>query len=138
MKVPWFGYLHPLLSLATLVYGLRIAQVSLTRINDWDYPLRQQRNRTIAYFLFCVANFLLGLLFASLIRGRGTELALPGHMALSFVVLGVTAVATVVTFGKTRMGEVAQITRIHPVLMVISLTGVLTLAFLTGLRLFGI
>ena len=37
-----------------------------------------------------------------------------------------------------RMGEVAQVTRSHPVLMVISLAGVLTMGFLTALRLFGI
>lgn len=138
MKIPWYGFIHPVVSLLTLAYGLTIAQVGLTRINDWDYPLRQQRNRTIAYFLLCVGNFLLGLLFATLIRGRGAELKLPGHMALSIVVLVVTAAATVVTFGKTRMGEVAQVTRSHPVLMVISLAGVLTMGFLTALRLFGI
>ena len=136
--MPWFGYLHPAVSLLTFVYGLRIAQVSLTRINDWDYPLRQQRNRTIAYFLLCVADFLLGLMFAVLIRGRGTELKLPGHMVLSMIVLVVTAVATIVTFGKTRLGEVAPVTRTHPILMVTSLAGVLTLGFLAALRVFGI
>lgn len=138
MKFPWYGLIHPALAVFTLGYGLRIAQIALSRINDWDYPLRQQRNRTITYLLLCVGNFVTGMFFATIIRGRGLELKLPGHLVLSVIVLGVTALATVVTFGRSRMGEVAPITRLHPILMVISLTGVLTQGILTLLRVFGI
>ena len=39
--MPWYGFIHPLLAIGTLAVGLVTGQVSLTNINDWNFPMRR-------------------------------------------------------------------------------------------------
>ena len=63
--MPWYGFIHPVVAIATLVFGIMIAQTSMSRTEYWDFPLRRQRTRSTVYFLLCVANLIMGFLFAA-------------------------------------------------------------------------
>jgi len=136
--MPWYGFIHPLLAIGTLAVGLVTGQVSLTNINDWNFPMRRQRYRSIVFFLMCVANFLIGLGAAALIRGHGGKVKLAGHMPLAVIAMIFSLAAALVTFTKSRPGDLSGLMRLHPVLIVVSLAVIFTMGFITVLAIFHI
>ncbi|MEO0085880.1 MAG: hypothetical protein ABIK37_04545, partial [candidate division WOR-3 bacterium] len=131
--MPFYAFLHPVLAVATLVWGIVIAQVSLQRMADWDFPLRRVRARTIVYFLLCAANFGAGLLFNALLSSR--KLVLPAHLTLGIVVCVLALLALLATLVPGKPGHLPGLMRWHPVLTVASLALIITQGFLTALRL---
>jgi len=128
--MPWFGFIHPLAALLTFVYGLRIGQVSLSKLADWDFPLRRIRTRSLRFFLFTVANLGLGLFFTAILAGQGRSVRLPGHRVLGIAVVVASLAAVFATFGKSRPGQLPKTMRWHPIATVISLALILTMGFL--------
>jgi len=135
--MPWYGFIHPLLALGTLWLGLVTAQTSLSKVSDWDFPLRRQRNRSIVFLLLCVANFGLGLFVNTALRGIHKPVRMPGHVVLSIVVLSTAFLAALVTFTRSKPGETPPLMRWHAVLSIIAVASILTMAFLGGLKLIG-
>jgi len=133
--MPWYGFIHPLLSIVTLGLGLVTAQTSLSKISDWDFPLRRQRGRTIVFFMLCVANFAIGLFVNVALRDIHKGVKITGHLPLSIVVLVAAFLATLVTFARGRPGETPPIMRWHAVLSIAALAVILTMGFLGGLSL---
>jgi hypothetical protein len=136
--MPWYGFVHPLLAIGTLAYGIVVGQTSLARINDWNFPLRRQRYRSVIFMMMVVANFVLGMVATALIRGTGRALKLPAHRPLAIVAVILAVLGAVVTFSQGRRGEVASLMRLHPVIMVLVLVVLLTMGFVTALSVFGI
>ena len=136
--MPWYGFIHPILAIGTLVIGLQIGQVSLTKINDWDFPLRKQRSRSILLFVLCAANFLLGLLAAILIRGGGDKIKLAGHVPLAVVAMLFSMLAALATFTKSKPGDLSGMMRLHPVLILVTLTAIFTMGVISVLAIFNI
>lgn len=132
----WYAFIHPVLAVAALGVGLVTAQTSLSRINDWDFPLRKQRSRTITFFLLCVANFGTGLFVNTALRDAGRGIKLTAHLPLSIAVLVITFVAALVTFLRSKLGEVSPLMRYHSVLTTVALALILTMGFLGLITLF--
>lgn len=136
--MPWYGFIHPVFAIVTLVYGLQTAQVSLTKLNDWDFPLRRQRSRSIIFFVLCVANFIVGLLAAILIRGGGGKIKLAGHVPLAVVAMVFSMFAALVTFTRSKPGDLSNLMRMHPVLVLVALACIFTMGFIAVLAIFNI
>ncbi len=132
--MPWFGFIHPLLAIFTFIYGLTIGQVSLSRLDDWDFPLRRVRKRTLIFFLLVVANFLLGLVVNIILGARGERVVLFAHLPIAIAITVFTLLATLITFSKGRLGELPEKMRWHPILVVISLALIMTIAFTALLK----
>lgn len=134
--MPWYGYIHPVLALVTLIYGLTIGKVSLSRLDDWDFPLRLVRKRTFIFALLTILNLGVGLLVQAILVGSGKGFHLVAHLPLAILVVALALLATLVTFSKSRPGELPPIMRWHPILIVISLALTMTMGFITLLRVF--
>ena len=123
-----FGFGIPelsiLLVIVTLGLGLVTAQTSLSKISDWDFPLRRQRGRSIIFFLLCVANFAVGLFVNVALRDIHKGVKITGHLPL-------------VTFARSRPGELSPLMRWHSMLSIAALAVILTMGFLGGLSLFS-
>ena len=136
--MPWYGFIHPILAIVTLIIGMLIGQVSLTKINDWDFPLRRQRSRSILFFVLCAANFLIGLLAAILIRGGGGKVKLAGHIPLAVAAMLFSMLAALVTFTKSKPGDLSGSMRMHPLLILAALACVFTMGLIAVLAIFKI
>jgi Mn2+/Fe2+ NRAMP family transporter len=135
--MPWYGYMHPAMVVITFGLGLATAQTSISKMNDWDFPMRRQRSRTIVFFLLCLANFAVGLFVNTALRGIHHGVKLTAHLPVSIAVMVVAFAAALVTFARSRPGEVATVMRWHSILMVACLALVLTMGFLSALILFS-
>lgn len=131
--MPVYAFIHPVLAVATIVWGVTIAQVSMQRMADWDFPLRRVRSRTMIYLLLCTANFGAGLAFNALLAGR--RLVLPAHLTIGIIVCVLALLALLVTLAPGKPGQLPGLMRWHPVLTVASLALIITQGFLTGLKL---
>jgi hypothetical protein len=136
--MPWYGFIHPALAVGTLAYGLVTGQTSLSRINDWNFPLRRQRYRSVVFFLMCVGNFIIGLLATALIRGRGGTVKLTAHTLLAAIVLAFALLAALVPFARSRPGEISGLMRLHPVLIIVCLAVIFTMGFIALLAVFHV
>ena len=52
--MPWYGFIHPLLAIGAIALGLVTAQTSLSKVSDWDFPMRRQRSRSIYFLMLCI------------------------------------------------------------------------------------
>ncbi len=136
--MPWYGFIHPILALATIAYGVVTGQTSLARINDWNFPQRKQRYRSVIFLMMVAANFVIGLAATALIRGTGRELKLPVHRPLAITAIFLAVIAALVTFSQGKRGEVSSLMRLHPVIMILVLVVLFTMGFITALSVFGI
>lgn len=134
--MPWYGFIHPVLALVTLVYGLTIGKVSLSRLDEWDFPLRQVRKRTFIFALLTILNLGLGLLVNAILAGKGRGVHLVAHLALAILVAALALLATLVTFSKSRPGQLPPTMRWHPILLVASLALIMTMGFIVVLKVF--
>lgn len=130
--MPFYAFLHPFIAVLTLVWGVTIAQVSMQRMADWDFPLRRVRSRTLVYLLLCATNFAAGLAFNSLLGSR--RLVLPAHLTLGIIVCVLALLALLATLAPGKPGQPPGLMRWHPVLTVASLSLIITQGFLTALR----
>jgi hypothetical protein len=137
--MPWYGFIHPILALATFGYGMRAAQVSVSKLRDWNFPLRRQRTRSTIFFLLCVANLVLGFLATLLMRGRGMkDFTISAHLPLAMATIVLALAASLVTFGQPkRPGELPPVMRLHPMLLVVAGVLILTMVLLGLLKAFG-
>lgn len=135
--MPWYAFIHPALALGTLALGLVTAQTSLSKVSDWDFPMRRQRSRSIAFLLLCIANFVIGLFVNMVLRGMRKEVVLSGHMLLSIIVLVAAFVAALVTFARSQPGQTPSQMRWHAIPTLIATALILTMTFLAGLKLIG-
>lgn len=136
--MPWFGFIHPVLALGAFVYGLFIGQVSMSRLDDWDFPLRRVKRRTVIYFIFTVVSGVIGLLINIILRHQGRGVTIFAHLPMGFAVVVTAFLATVVTMGKRRPGELPQSMRWHPLLIVISLALIMTMGLTALLKILKI
>jgi Mn2+/Fe2+ NRAMP family transporter len=134
--MPWYGFIHPVLAVVAVGLGLVTAQTSLSKISDWDFPLRRQRGRSIVFFLLCVANFAIGLFVNVALRGIHKGVTITGHLPLSIFVLVAAFLAVLVTFARGRPGEISPLMRWHSLLSIAALAVILTMGFLGALSLF--
>ena len=135
--MPWYGFIHPLLAIGTFAYGVALGQTSMSKLNDWNFPLRRQRYRSIVFFLLCAANFVVGLVASAMMRGTGHGVKITGHMPLAVVALIFSVIGTLVTFARAKPGELSGTMRLHPVIIIIALASILTMGFLSIMALFG-
>jgi hypothetical protein len=133
--MPWYGFIHPLLAVGTLALGLVVGQTSLSRMTDWDFPLRKQRTRSIYFFLLTVLNFVLGMVVMTALRGGGYKTRLTGHMVLAIGIMVLAMLAAIVTFTRGRNNEVSGAMRLHPLFIIGALALIFTNGFLTILAL---
>ncbi len=137
--MPWYGFIHPALAVFTMVYGVKVAQVSISKFQDWNFPLRQQRARSTVYFLLCVGNMVLGFVVNLILHGQGFEVQFTFHMPLSIAVIVLALAASLVTFGRPRRpGELTPLLRLHPWLVVVSVVLIMTMGFIGLLAAFGV
>lgn len=132
--MPWFGFIHPIMALGTFVYGLFIGQVSMTKLDDWDFPLRRVKKRTLIYFVFTAISGVFGLIVNTILRSQGRGVVIFAHMPLGIATVVAALLAFVVTMGKRKPGELPQSMRWHPVLVVISLALIMTMALTALLK----
>ena len=135
--MPWYAFIHPLLALGTFALGLVTAQTSLSKVSDWDFPMRRQRNRSITFLMLCIANFGMGLIVNLGLRNIHKGITLSGHMTLSIIVLIAALGAALVTFTRSQPGQTPPQMRWHAILMIAAVALILTMTFLTGLKLIG-
>jgi magnesium-transporting ATPase (P-type) len=136
--MPWYGFLHPLMAIGTIAFGVVTAQTSLARINEWNFPLRKQRYRSVVLLMMVAVNFVVGFIVTAFIRGPGRELKLPGHRPLAVVAIVLAVLCALVTFTKGKRGELPSPMRLHPVMMMVLLVVMFTMGFITVLSVFGI
>ncbi|MFO7675451.1 MAG: hypothetical protein R6X12_03940 [bacterium] len=137
--MPWYGFIHPVLAVGTLVYGVRAAQVSMSKVLDWDFPLRRQRTRSIIFFLLCIANLIVGFAANALMRGRGLDVRLTAHLPLAIVVIAFALVAAVVTYTRPpRPGTVSGLMKLHHWFLIIPSVLILSMGFTGLLKAFGL
>ena len=129
--MPWYGFIHPLVAVGTLALGLVTGQTSLSKMTEWDFPLRKQRTRSIFFFLLTVLNFVLGMVVTTALRGGGFKVKLTGHMPLAIAIMVLAMLAALVTFTRGRAGEVSGAMRLHPLLVIAALALIFTNGFLT-------
>ncbi len=134
--MPWYGFIHPVLAIGTMIYGLTIGRVSLSRLGEWDFPLNRIRKRTFIFAILTILNLGLGLLINTILAGRGQRVALVGHLPLAILVSAFGLLATLVTFSKSLPGEVSPRMRWHPILIVASLALIMTMGFIAILKVF--
>jgi hypothetical protein len=135
--MPWYAFIHPALAIGTLALGLVTAQVSLSKVSEWDFPMRRQRSRSIFFLLLCIANFIMGLFVNMGLRGIHKGIELSGHLTLSIVALVAALIAALITFTRSEPGKTPPQMRWHATLMVAAVALMLTMTFLTGLKLIG-
>jgi len=135
--MPWYAFIHPLLAIGTLVLGLVTAQTSLSKVSEWDFPMRRQRSRSIAFLLLCIANFIIGLFVNLGLRGIHKGVELSGHMTLSIIILVAALGGALITFSRSEPGQTPPQMRWHAILTIAAVALMMTLAFLTGLKLIG-
>jgi hypothetical protein len=133
--MPWYGFIHPLIAIGSIALGLVTAQTSLSKVSDWDFPMRRQRSRTIYFFLLCIVNFVMGLLVNLALRGIHQGVVLSGHLTLSIIVMVLALGATLLTFTRSEPGQTPPHMRWHATFMVAAVALILTMGFLTGLKL---
>jgi hypothetical protein len=133
--MPWYGFIHPLIAIGSIALGLVTAQTSLSKVSDWDFPMRRQRSRTIYFFLLCIVNFVMGLLVNLALRGIHKGVVLSGHLTLSIIVMVLALGATLLTFTRSEPGQTPPHMRWHATFMVAAVALILTMGFLTGLKL---
>ncbi len=136
--MPWFSFIHPILATFTLIYGVLLGQKSLSRLGDWDFPLRRVRTQTVIYFLLVAGNLFLGLTVNAILSGRGQEIEFFGHLPLAIVTVVLVLLAALVTFGRYQFGKLSPIMRWHPILIVLSLALIMTMGFTAVLKLLKI
>ncbi len=134
--MPWYGFIHPVLAILTLIYGLNIGKVSLSRLGEWDFPLRRVRRRTFIFALLTILNLGLGLLVNTVLAGRGQRVELVAHLPLAILVSASALLATLVTFSKGPLGELPPRMRWHPILITIGLALIMTMGFIALLKIF--
>lgn len=136
--MPWYGYIHPLIAVTTIVHGLFIGRVSLSKLGEWDFPLRRVRARTFIYFVLCALNLLVGLIVGAAIKVQSLKMAelirYPGHLPVAVSVCVLALLAVLSTFGRGKPGEIPPLMRWHPVLIVASLGLAITNGFLVLLK----
>ena len=135
--MPWYSFIHPIIAIGTLALGLVTGQTSLSKVSDWDFPMRRQRSRSIAFLLLCIANFILGLFVNMTLRNIHKGIVLSGHMTLSIIVLVAAFVAALLTFTRSEPGQTPPHMRWHATLIIAAVALMLTMTFLTGLKLIG-
>jgi hypothetical protein len=135
--MPWYGFIHPALAIGTLALGLVTAQTSLSKVSDWDFPMRRQRSRTIIFLLLCIANFVMGLFVNMGLRGIHKGVVLSGHMTLSIIVLIAALGAALITFTRSEPGQTPPHMRWHATLTIVAVALMLTMTFIAGLKLIG-
>jgi hypothetical protein len=135
--MPWYGFIHPALAIGTLALGLVTAQTSLSKVSDWDFPMRRQRSRSIAFLLLCIADFIMGLFVNMGLRSIHKGVVLSGHMTLSIIVMVAAFGAALITFTRSQPGQTPPHMRWHATLTVAAVALMLTMSFLTGLKLIG-
>jgi len=135
--MPWYGFIHPAVAIGSIALGLVTAQTSLSKVSDWDFPMRRQRSRTITFLMLCIANFVMGLLVNMGLRNSHKGVVLSGHMTLSIIVLVAGFVATLITFTRSQPGQTPPHMRWHAILMIAAVALMLTMMFLVGLKLIG-
>jgi len=136
--MPWYGFIHPVLAIGTLALGLVTAQTSLSKVSDWDFPMRRQRSRSIAFLLLCIANFIMGLFVNMGLRGIHKGVELSGHKTVSIVVLIMALGAALLTFTRSKPGQTPPHMRWHATIMIAAVALMLTMTFLVGLKLIGV
>lgn len=137
--MPWYGFIHPLLAVFTLVYGIVTIQTNMSRILDWNFPLRRQRVRGVVFFLLTVANLILGFVISAALRGQGLKFRLIAHVPLAFAVVVLALGASLTMFARPRKpGDIPGLMRINPWLGFIALALTLTMGFTALLVVFGI
>ncbi|MBM3314843.1 hypothetical protein FJY71_03245 [candidate division WOR-3 bacterium] len=115
-------------------YGLTVGQTSLSRLGEWDFPLRRLRWRTFFFFLLCIVNLLIGLFVNAQLRAQGRGIELTAHLLISIATCVLALLAALVTFSPGRPGEIPPLLRWHPVLSVASLGLILTNGLLALLK----
>jgi hypothetical protein len=135
--MPLYGFIHPLLAIGTLALGLVTAQTSLSRVSDWDFPMRRQRTRSIYFLMLCIVNFIIGLFVNMGLRNIHKGVVVSGHMTLSIIVLVAALGATLLTFTRSEPGQTPPHMRWHATLMIAAVALMLTMTFLFGLKLIG-
>ena len=135
--MPWYGFIHPALAIGTLALGLVTAQTSLSKVSDWDFPMRRQRSRTIIFLLLCIANFVMGLFVNMGLRSIHKGVVLSGHMTLSIIVLIAALGAALITFTRSEPGQTPPHMRWHATLTITAVALMLTMTFIAGLKLIG-
>jgi NhaP-type Na+/H+ or K+/H+ antiporter len=135
--MPWYGFIHPLVAIGSIALGLVTAQTSLSKVSDWDFPMRRQRSRTVYFLLLSIANFVMGLLVNTALRSIHKGVILSGHLTLSIIVMVLAFVAALLTFTRSEPGKTPPHMRWHATLMVAAVALILTMGFLTGLKLIG-
>ncbi len=135
--MPWYAFVHPALALGTIALGLVTAQTSLSKVSDWDFPMRRQRSRTIAFLMLAIVNFIIGLFVNLALRGIHKGVVLSGHMTLSIIVLVAGFIAALLTFTRSEPGRTPPQMRWHATFMIAAVALMLTMTFLVGLKLIG-
>lgn len=135
--MPWYGFIHPAIAIGTIALGLVTAQTSLSKVSDWDFPMRRQRSRSISFLMLCIANFVMGLLVNLGLRNTHKGVVLSGHMTLSIIVLVAAFGAALITFTRSEPGQTPPHMRWHATLMTAAVALMLTMTFLVGLKLIG-
>lgn len=137
--MPWYGYIHPAAALFTLVYGIRTAQLSMSKVEDWDFPLRRIRTQTVLFTLFCVVNLVLGFVGNAIMAGVGKQVRLSGHIVLAIGIVVLAILAAVTTFTRSRKpGEVSPYMKFHGWAIAVALAAMLAMLFTAILKLFGV
>ncbi len=135
--MPWYGFVHPILAIGTLALGLVTAQTSLSKVSDWDFPMRLQRSRSIAFLMIGIVNLIVGLFVNMGLRNIHKGVVLPGHLTLSIIVLVAGFVAALITFTRSEPGKTPPHMRWHATLLIVAVALMLTMTFLIGLKLIG-
>jgi hypothetical protein len=135
--MPWYGFIHPVIAIGSIALGLVTAQTSLSKVSDWDFPMRRQRSRSIAFLMLCIANFVMGLLVNMGLRNIHKGVVLSGHMTLSIIVLIAAFGAALLTFTRSESGKTPPHMRWHATFVVAAVALMLTMTFLVGLKLIG-
>jgi len=135
--MPWYGFIHPVIAIGTIALGLVTAQTSLSKVSDWDFPMRRQRSRSISFLMLCIVNFIMGLFVNMGLRNIHKGVTISGHMTLSIIVLIAAVVAALVTFTRSEPGKTPPHMRWHATLLVAAVALMLTMTFLIGLKLIG-
>jgi heme A synthase len=135
--MPWYGFIHPVIAIGSIALGLVTAQTSLSKVSDWDFPMRRQRSRTSYFLMLSIVNFVMGLVVSLALRNIHKGVVLSGHLTLSIIVLVLAFGATLLTFTRSEPGKTPPHMRWHATLMVAAVALILTMGFLTGLKLIG-
>jgi uncharacterized membrane protein YozB (DUF420 family) len=135
----WYGFIHPVLAIVTMVYGVRVAQTSMSKVLDWDFPLRRQRTRSIVFFILCLVNLGLGFVVGAALRGSEQGVSLTFHKPLAIIVCVLALVAAVLPFTRSRRpGELSGMMKLHHWFIIVPAVIILTMGFTGLLAAFGI